>query len=102
MKKQKHKSLIKNPLSSIEWNTCWMAIRYAMSRQTISSTSLPGELVESYYHRWTVDQKMIIAKDLRAEEARVAKVSDGRTKAFGNSRIDRPKWLKLWRACDII
>ena len=54
----------KRPLSSIEWDTCWMAIRYAMNRRTAASASLPTELLAAYYDRWTDGQKEMIVRDL--------------------------------------
>jgi hypothetical protein len=88
-------------LTDLEWDTCWMAIRYAMNRQTIASSTLPHQLIESYYNRWTDSQKRMIAKDLSDNESDVLRWSDGKHKAFGHSTIDRPQWLKFWSACDI-
>jgi hypothetical protein len=78
-----------------------MAIRYAMNRQTIASSTLPHQLIKSYYNRWTDSQKRMIAKDLSDNEKDVLRWSDGKHKAFGHKRIDRPQWLKFWSACDI-
>ena len=52
------------PLSTVEWDTCWMAIRYAMNRRTAASASLPTELLAAYYDRWTDGQKEMIVRDL--------------------------------------
>lgn len=43
MKTKKKKSL-----SSIQYDTLWMAIRYAMGRKSIASLSLPWEIIDSY------------------------------------------------------
>lgn len=90
-----------NRLTEIEWDTCWMAIRYAMNRQTIASSTLPHQLIESYYNRWTDSQKRMIARDLSENERDVQHWSDGKLKAFGHEKIDRPQWLKFWSSCDI-
>lgn len=89
------------PVSDIEWDTCWMAIRYAMNRQTIASATLPTDLIKAYWHRWTDDQKRQIAKDLKQNEEYYSTLKITDEKAFGNENIDRPVWIKFMNACDI-
>jgi hypothetical protein len=94
----KKKSLKPKPLSDLEWDTCFMSLRYAMNRQTISSATLPIQLVRAYWNRWTDPQKKMIARDLKNNEEMCIEME---TTAFGNPSIDRPTWLKFWKACDI-
>lgn len=75
------------PLSSIEWDTCWMAIRYACGRQTIASAMLPRDLIDAYYDRWTDGQKQMIAKDLRNYLET--------HEYFGSKNIDHPEWMRF-------
>jgi len=79
----------KKELTEIEWTTCWMSIRYAMNRQTISSYMLPSDLIVAYWNRWTDFQKEQIALDLSKEQ-----------NSFGDSQIDKTSWSKFWKACD--
>lgn len=73
------------PLTDIEWDTCWMAIRYACGRKTIASAMLPRDLIDAYYHRWTDSQKQLIAKDLRSYLET--------HEYFGSKNIDHPEWM---------
>lgn len=81
-------------LSDFEWTCLWMAVRYAMNRQTIASATLPQDIVMNYYHRLNDGQKKSIAKDLKENED----AFEGQ--AFGHKEIDRPHWIKLWKALD--
>lgn len=83
-------------LTDIEWTTCWMAIRYAMNRQSIASATLPADLVKEYWYRWSDYQKEMIVNDLKSN---YEDNSFGR-KPFGNENIDKPNWMKFWKACD--
>jgi len=38
-------------LSDFEWTCLWMAVRYAMNRQTIASATLPQDIIKNYYSR---------------------------------------------------
>ena len=69
-----------------------MAIRYAMGRRTIASSTLPADLVGAYWTRWTVDQKQAIVSDLQREFEFFG------DEAFGDRDIDKPHWMKFWRA----
>ena len=86
------------PLTDCEWTTCWMAYRYSMNSQTIATSTLPGLLITTYWHRWSDNQKRMIARDLKSNEK---EYSDRNKKAFGDETIDRPTWLKFMAACDI-
>lgn len=81
-------------LTEVEWTTCIMAIRYAMNGQTIATATLPQLLVEEYWNRWSDSQKKLIAQELKNNEQYLG------DRAYGNSKIDRPKWLKFRAACD--
>jgi len=87
------------PLSDIEYDTCWMAIRYAQNRTTISCSTLPNRLIEEYWYRWTDEQKQDIVIDLERNEKTYSKFNGA--KAFGDENIDRPSWLKFWKALDV-
>lgn len=89
------------PLTDIEWETCWMAIRYAMNRQTIASSLLPYMLIQAYWTRWTDDQKRTIYRDLKSNEDYYTSLKSAGESAFGNKDIDRPIWLKFMEACNI-
>ena len=89
----------KNPLSAIEWTTCWMAIRYAMGRQSASSASLPTELLAAYYNRWNDDQRNMIIRDLR-EYLNDTTDSDTGESCFGNKNIDHPIWMRFLLTLD--
>lgn len=77
-------------LTDLEWTTCWMAIRYAMNRQTIAASTLPEDIIKAYYHKFTDGQKEIILRDLEENDEN----EDG----FGDPKVDRPTWLKFWGA----
>lgn len=81
-----------NPLSDIEWSTCWMSIRYAMNRRTIDSVTLPIHLLQAYYDRWNDAQKRLIIQDL--------KQNFHDYKKFGDENIDHPVWMKFWYTLD--
>lgn len=83
---------ITKSLSSVEWVTCWMAIRYAMNRQTIASASLPRELLSAYYDRWSDGQKEIIARGLREHYDDFG--------CFGDKKVDHPEWMRFLLTLD--
>lgn len=89
-----------NPLTDIEWDTCWMAIRYAMCRQTISSATLPKDLCQAYFYRWTEDQKARIVRDLRQHLQDVARWNGDSVAYFGDKNIDHPQWMKFLLSLD--
>lgn len=78
------------PLSEIEYETLWMAIRYAMGRQTIASASLPDMIIKHYGKRLSNYQKGLIVHDLENH----LNVSH-----FGNPEIDHKHWMKLLNFC---
>ena len=80
------------PLTAVEWDTCWMAIRYAMNRRTAASASLPTELLAAYYDRWTDGQKEIMARDLRDHYDDFG--------CFGDKNIDHPRWMRFMLTLD--
>ena len=83
-------------LSTIEWTCLWMAIRYSMNRQTIASSTLPQDIIENYYTRLSENQKESIVTDLKRNEDNYGSIGQ----AFGNEIIDRPDWIKFWKALD--
>ena len=82
------------PLSNVEWTTCWMAIRYSMNGQTISTATLPQDLIKAYWGRWSDGEKKTIAIDLERNQ-------EMWENAFGHPEIDRPQWIKFWKCCDV-
>lgn len=81
------------PLTNIEWDTCWMAIRYAMGRKSISSAMLPRDLLSAYFDRWTLEQRSLILRDLK-EYYETHKV-------FGDYSIDHDEWMKFMLTLDV-
>lgn len=79
-------------LSETEWTLIWMAIRYAMNRETISSATLPEQIIRAFYGRLTSLQKQAICKDLQENFERFEK--------FGNPKIDHRHWMKFWKCLD--
>lgn len=90
MKKKSVKETL--PLTDIEWTTCWMALRYAVNRQTIAASMLPTQVVRAYYNRMTYLQKHQIVEDLKRQNQMWG------DKAFGDPKIDKNTWLKFWKA----
>lgn len=88
---------VNNRLTDFEWTLLWMAIRYAMNRQTIASATLPQDIMQNWYKRLTNGQKQQLVQELKENEEMVAQM--GHT-AFGNPDIDRPHWLKFWKCLD--
>lgn len=81
-------------LPDFEYNLLWMAIRYAMNRQTIASATLPADIITNYYNRLSSGQKFSIFQDLERNE------KDLNIEAFGDKSIDRPHWIKLMKCFD--
>ena len=88
------------PLSEDEWDTCWMAIRYAMNRMTISSASLPNELLSAYYSRWTPRQKEMIVRELRDNLENLKSWNESEEAYFGDKNIDHPNWMRFLLTLD--
>jgi len=82
-----------SPLSTIEWDTLWMAIRYAMGGQTIATASLPPEIIKAYYSRLSDNQKKRICEDLKRHFEQWGQ--------FGNPDIDNRIWLKFYHALNV-
>lgn len=82
-----------NPLNSVEWTTCWMAIRYAMNRHSIASISLPHELVKAYGERWSEVEKEMLSNEIK-KDLHVVSEEDG---FWSDSRT----WLKFASYLDI-
>lgn len=88
------KKKVEEKITSFEWDLLWMALRYAMNRQTISCSMLPGDIIKNYYHKLTADHKKSIVRDLRQN------LKEHGENAFGHPNIDRPTWLKFLYALD--
>jgi hypothetical protein len=89
-----------NRLTDVEYTTCWMAIRYAMNRKTIASATLPEMLVKAFFNRLTEGQKAQIVKELAKNEEECLEWSNGKSGGFGHIDIDRPHWMKFWKALE--
>lgn len=89
-----------DPLSPVEWDTCWMAIRYAMNRMTAASASLPGELLSAYFHRWSDRQKQMIVRDLRDNLEDLKRWNETDEAFFGDKGIDHPIWMRFLLTLD--
>lgn len=88
------------PLSEVEWDTCWMAIKYAMNGRNVSTASLPKELLRAYYNRWEAGEKQKIVRILR-DNLDDLKRAYGEDKAyFGDKNIDHPNWMRFLLTLD--
>jgi len=83
-------------LSSMEWQTLWMAIRYAVGRKTIACSSLPGGIAREYVHRLNDQQKVMIVKDIRSE----IEMCRGFARDEMWEGIDAPEWEALADSLD--
>lgn len=88
------------PLTSVEWDTCWMAIRYAMNRRSAASAALPTDLLAAYYDRWTDGQKEMIVRDLRENLEDLKRWNDTEEAYFGDKGIDHPIWMRFLLTLD--
>lgn len=82
------------PLSDLEQTLLWMAIRYAMNRQSIASATLPTDIISKWYPRLSEINKQQIVMDLKDN------LKDFEGRAFGDPNIDRPTWIKFMNALD--
>jgi hypothetical protein len=82
----------KEVLSDFYWTLLWMAIRYAMNRQTISSVTLPKDIIRNCYYQLSTHQKEQIVKELRKND------EGYKSLGFGNENVERPTWLKFMNA----
>jgi hypothetical protein len=80
------------PLSEIEWTLIWMAIRYAMDRETIASATLPEMIIRAYYRRLSDGEKESTCRDLKEHFEQKGK--------FGNPDIDTRHWMKFWKCLE--
>jgi hypothetical protein len=87
----------RKPLDDTEWACLWMAINFAINRNTKACTLLPYKIVEKYY--WRIDQRQrdIIVNILEEHEISISKITGEEGKAFGEARNT---WLKFWAAMD--
>ena len=83
-----------NPLSDFEQTLLWMAIRYAMNRQSIASATLPTDIISNWYHRLSKNDKERTVIDLQRN------LQDFEERAFGDPGIDKPIWIKFMNALD--
>jgi hypothetical protein len=81
-----------NTLTDFEYTLLWMAIRYAMNRQTIASATLPIDIVENYYKKLSPHEKESIVIDLKRNIEENNK--------FGDPNIDNPVWMKFMNSLD--
>lgn len=85
------------PLTDTEWTLIWMAMRYAMGRETIATSSLPGEIAQAHYHQLSeLQRRQLVAEMDRHEEEHIRYHGNGE-RAFGDPVMDAPQW-KLFRA----
>ena len=88
---------VSSRLSGFEWTLLWMAMRYAMNRQTIASVTLPGDIMSNWYKRLTNGQKQQLVRELKENEEDMQRMGYS---AFGHKDIDRPHWIKFWKCLD--
>lgn len=97
MSRQKKKDRKPVPLTDTEWMLIWMAMRYAMGRETIAASSLPGEIAQAYYHRLSTAQRRQLVEELDRHEEEYIRYHGNGERAFGDPVMDAPQW-KLFRA----
>lgn len=88
------------PLSNVEWDTCWMAVRYAIGRQSIACTMLPRDLIKEYWYRWSIHQKQMLVKEVERYEEESKRLYDKSYSSWVENNIDRPVWIKFMNALD--
>lgn len=88
------------PLSEVEWDTCWMAIKYAMNGRNISTASLPKELLRAYYHRWSGGEKGQIVRTLRDNLDELKRIYGIDKAYFGDKNIDHHDWMRFLLTLD--
>lgn len=77
---------MKKPLTQFEWTLLYMAVRYAMGRQSIASATLPAEIVENIWDRLSENQKGMLYCDLKAHY--------GKTKKLGKRTVRQIRYLR--------
>lgn len=88
------------PLSEVEWDTCWMAIKYAMNGRNISTASLPKELLRAYYYRWSAGEQRQIVRTLRDNLDELKRIYGTDKAYFGDKNIDHPDWMRFLLTLD--
>lgn len=88
------------PLSEVEWDTCWMAIKYAMNGRNISTASLPNELLSAYYYRWSAGEKRQIVRTLYDNLDELKRIYGPDKAYFGDKNIDHPNWMRFLLTLD--
>jgi len=67
------KPLVSDGISAFEYEVIWMAIRYAVGKNSISCVTLPYDLVKNVYHRFTRRQRIDVSADIMREMERIAR-----------------------------
>lgn len=87
-------------LSAAEWDTCWMAVRYAVGGQSISTSSLPFELLSAYWRRWSVGEKARLLSILNDHLESVRRLTGKSEVCFGDRIVDHKQWELFRRTLD--
>jgi hypothetical protein len=86
-------------ITFIEQTLIWMASRYAMSRSSIASATLPKDIISKYGERLNVDQKKLMLRDILeavTDRVRFSKIElqDG-YRMLENIELLTPEWMKF-------
>lgn len=87
-------------LSAAEWDTCWMAVRYAVGGQSISTSLLPFELLSAYWRRWSVGEKARLLSILNDHLDSVRRLTGESEVCFGSPMFDHKQWELFRRTLD--
>lgn len=87
-------------LSAAEWTTCWMAVRYAVGGQSISTSLLPFELLSAYWRRWSVGEKARLLSILNDHLESVRRLTGKSEVYFGSPMFDHKQWELFRRTLD--
>ena len=77
-----------------------MSLRYAVGREAIAASTLPGDILQSYYWRLSEGQRRTIVQELDRHEEECIRMNGERNRAFGHPTADRPHWLRFRAALD--
>jgi len=83
------------PLSDFEWNLLWMALRYALGRQSIACATLPDDIIINYYSRLTDQQKQQLSQEVKDYIERCERMNHP---PFSH---EREHWIKFMKALDV-